>query len=92
MTRGAVAPGERIWSRSRIPEELEHAARTDGATRLGAIWRVILPLAVPGLATTAVLCFLEGWKEFMLALTLPVCSRASSAAATPTGARSWPRA
>jgi ABC-type glycerol-3-phosphate transport system permease component len=52
-----------------IPEELEHAARIDGATRLGAMWRVILPLAAPGLATTAVLCFLEGWKEFMLALT-----------------------
>jgi ABC-type glycerol-3-phosphate transport system permease component len=52
-----------------IPEELEHAARTDGATRLGAMWRVMLPLAAPGLATTAVLCFLEGWKEFMLALT-----------------------
>lgn len=52
-----------------IPEELEHAARIDGATRLGAMWRVMLPLAAPGLATTAVLCFLEGWKEFMLALT-----------------------
>jgi ABC-type glycerol-3-phosphate transport system permease component len=52
-----------------IPDELEHAARTDGATRLGAMSRVILPLAAPGLATTAVLCFLEGWKEFMLALT-----------------------
>ncbi len=52
-----------------IPEELEHAARTDGATRLGAMWRVTLPLAAPGLATTAVLCFLEGWKDFMLALT-----------------------
>jgi ABC-type glycerol-3-phosphate transport system permease component len=52
-----------------IPEELEHAARIDGATRLGAFVRVILPLAAPGLATTAVLCFLEAWKEFMLALT-----------------------
>jgi ABC-type glycerol-3-phosphate transport system permease component len=52
-----------------IPAELEHAARIDGATRLGAMVRVILPLAAPGLATTAVLCFLEGWKEFMLALT-----------------------
>ena len=38
-----------------IPEELEHAARIDGATRLGAMWRVVLPLAAPGLAVTAVL-------------------------------------
>jgi ABC-type glycerol-3-phosphate transport system permease component len=52
-----------------IPEELEHAARIDGATRFGAMVRVVLPLAAPGLATTAVLSFLEGWKEFLLALT-----------------------
>jgi ABC-type glycerol-3-phosphate transport system permease component len=52
-----------------IPEELEHAARIDGATRVGAMIRVVLPLAAPGLATTAVLSFLEGWKEFLLALT-----------------------
>jgi ABC-type glycerol-3-phosphate transport system permease component len=52
-----------------IPEELEHAARIDGATRFGAMVRVVLPLAAPGLATCAVLSFLEGWKEFLLALT-----------------------
>jgi ABC-type glycerol-3-phosphate transport system permease component len=52
-----------------IPEELEHAARIDGATRFGALVRVVLPLAGPGIATTAVLAFLEGWKEFLLALT-----------------------
>ncbi len=52
-----------------IPAELEHAARIDGATRVGAMFRVILPLAAPGLATCAVLCFLEAWKEFLLALT-----------------------
>jgi ABC-type glycerol-3-phosphate transport system permease component len=52
-----------------IPEELEYAARIDGATRFGAMVRVVLPLAAPGLATTAVLSFLEGWKEFLLALT-----------------------
>jgi len=52
-----------------IPEELEHAARIDGATRIGAMVRVILPLAAPGLATCAVLSFLECWKEFLLALT-----------------------
>jgi ABC-type glycerol-3-phosphate transport system permease component len=52
-----------------IPEELEYAARIDGATRFGAMVRVVLPLAAPGLATCAVLSFLEGWKEFLLALT-----------------------
>jgi ABC-type glycerol-3-phosphate transport system permease component len=52
-----------------IPEELEHAAMTDGATRVGAMFRVILPIAGPGLAVTATLSFIAAWNEFMLALT-----------------------
>jgi ABC-type glycerol-3-phosphate transport system permease component len=52
-----------------IPEELEHAAMTDGATRVGAMFRVILPIAGPGLAATATLSFIAAWNEFMLALT-----------------------
>ena len=41
-----------------IPEELEHAAMTDGATRVGAMFRVILPIAAPGLVATATLSFI----------------------------------
>jgi ABC-type glycerol-3-phosphate transport system permease component len=52
-----------------IPEELEHAAMTDGATRVGAMFRVILPIAGPGLVATAALSFIAAWNEFMLALT-----------------------
>jgi ABC-type glycerol-3-phosphate transport system permease component len=52
-----------------IPEELEHAAMTDGATRVGAMFRVILPIAGPGLIATATLSFIAAWNEFMLALT-----------------------
>jgi ABC-type glycerol-3-phosphate transport system permease component len=52
-----------------IPEELEHAAMTDGATRVGAMFRVILPIAGPGLVATATLSFIAAWNEFMLALT-----------------------
>jgi ABC-type glycerol-3-phosphate transport system permease component len=52
-----------------IPEELEHAAMIDGATRVGAMFRVILPIAGPGLAATATLSFIAAWNEFMLALT-----------------------
>jgi multiple sugar transport system permease protein len=37
-----------------LPKELEEAALVDGDSRLGALWRVILPLAAPGLAATAV--------------------------------------
>jgi ABC-type glycerol-3-phosphate transport system permease component len=52
-----------------IPEELEHAAMIDGTTRVGAMVRVVLPLAAPGLMTTAMLSFIAAWHEFMLALT-----------------------
>ncbi|MFY9609416.1 MAG: carbohydrate ABC transporter permease [Blastocatellia bacterium] len=53
-----------------LPRELEEAAMVDGDTRLGALVRVILPLAAPGLAATAVFCLIVSWNEFLLALVL----------------------
>ena len=53
-----------------IPRELEESAYMDGATPFTAFRRVILPLAVPGLATTAILVFISVWNEFLLAVTL----------------------
>jgi multiple sugar transport system permease protein len=53
-----------------IPRELEEAARVDGDSRLGALWRVVLPLVAPGLATTAVFCLIISWNEFLFALVL----------------------
>jgi multiple sugar transport system permease protein len=52
-----------------LPDELYRAARVDGCTPLGAFWRVLLPLAAPGLATTAILVFIFAWNEFLYALT-----------------------
>lgn len=51
-----------------IPRELEAAARVDGCTRVGALWRVILPVARPGLVATGVFAFLLAWDEFFFAL------------------------
>lgn len=51
-----------------LPAELEEAAMVDGCTRLGALWRVALPLARPGLATAAVFAFIQSWNEFIFAL------------------------
>lgn len=51
-----------------IPQELEESALIDGCTRLGALFRVILPLSLPGLFATGLLCFLLSWDEFMYAL------------------------
>jgi len=53
-----------------IPPELDDAARVDGCSRLGVLWRVIVPVAVPGLASTALLAFLLAWDEFLYALIM----------------------
>lgn len=53
-----------------IPRDLEEAARVDGDSRLGALWRVLLPLVAPGLAATAIFCLIISWNEFLFALTL----------------------
>jgi len=52
-----------------IPRDLEEAAMSDGATRFGAMVRVIFPLAGPGLAATAIFSFIAAWNEFLFALT-----------------------
>jgi multiple sugar transport system permease protein len=53
-----------------VPREMEEAARVDGDSRLGALWRVVLPLVAPGLAATAVFCLIISWNEFLFALVL----------------------
>ncbi|MFG3340699.1 carbohydrate ABC transporter permease [Glycomyces sp. NPDC048151] len=53
-----------------VPEELEEAAKMDGASRLGALWRVVLPVVSGGLAVTAIFAFLASWNEFLFALLL----------------------
>lgn len=52
-----------------LPHDLEEAAFMDGATRWQSFTRVILPLAGPGLATTAILTFVYAWNEFLFALS-----------------------
>jgi multiple sugar transport system permease protein len=53
-----------------VPREMEEAARVDGDSRLGALWRVVLPMVAPGLAATAVFCLIVSWNEFLFALVL----------------------
>lgn len=53
-----------------IPAELDEAAQLDGLSRLGVFLRVVVPLAAPGLAATAVLCFILSWNEFLYAFIL----------------------
>lgn len=53
-----------------IPVELEEAAMVDGLNRFGALMRVTIPLAVPGIVTALIFTFISAWNEFLVALTL----------------------
>lgn len=63
-----------------IPVDLEDSARIDGCTRLGALFRVVLPLARSGLVATAVFIGIASWNEYLFALMLT----------TSQGSRTWP--
>ncbi|GAB1642818.1 carbohydrate ABC transporter permease [Krasilnikovia sp. MM14-A1259] len=69
-----------IWTMSaffrQIPWEMEQAAQVDGATAWQAFRKVIVPLAAPGLFTTAILTFFFCWNEFLLAISLTSTDRA----------------
>jgi multiple sugar transport system permease protein len=53
-----------------IPVDLEEAALVDGATRLQSLWRVIVPLALPGMVVALVFSFLTGWNDVLFASVL----------------------
>jgi multiple sugar transport system permease protein len=48
-----------------LPAEYEESARVDGASRLTVLWRIVLPLSAPALATLAALTFLDSWNSFL---------------------------
>ena len=52
-----------------IPRDLEDAAVVDGASRLGALWRVVLPISIPGILTVVIFTFSLAFNEFIYALT-----------------------
>ncbi len=51
-----------------IPKELEECARIDGATRLQAMFKIVIPLAVPGILSAGIFAFTLSWNEFLYAL------------------------
>jgi multiple sugar transport system permease protein len=53
-----------------IPPDLEAAAMVDGCSRVGALFRIVMPLSAPGVFTAAILAFVNAWDEFLLALTM----------------------
>lgn len=51
-----------------IPEDLEEAAQIDGCSRLRSLWKIVMPLSAPGIASTAIFIFVISWNEFFFAL------------------------
>ena len=54
-----------------VPRELDEAAIVDGCTPLGALWRVVLPVMLPGVVATMAYALLLCWTEYPLALAFP---------------------
>lgn len=52
-----------------IPKELEECATVDGATRIQALWHIVMPLTLPGLVSSGLFAFTMSWNEFIYALT-----------------------
>lgn len=52
-----------------IPRDLENAAMIDGCTRMGALFKIVVPLCAPGVFTAGILSFVNAWDEFLLALS-----------------------
>jgi multiple sugar transport system permease protein len=53
-----------------IPVELEDAARIDGCSRAGVLWRLVLPLALPGIVAAFIFGFVNSWNEFLYAAVM----------------------
>ena len=51
-----------------IPYTLEEAAQIDGCSRLMAVWKVIIPMLIPGIVTTAAFAFIGVWNEFLFSM------------------------
>jgi len=53
-----------------LPKELDEAVMIDGGTSIVALWRVLVPIALPGIVATGIYTFMQAWNEFLFALTL----------------------
>jgi len=53
-----------------LPADLEESARVDGCSRLQALWRIVVPLAAPGVFASAILSFIAVWNDFLFGLNL----------------------
>lgn len=64
-----------------LPRELEESAALDGCGPFATFWRICLPLAMPGVASTALLAFVGAWNEYLFAITFTLDETARTAPA-----------
>ena len=69
-----------------VPADLEDAARIDGCSRLGVLWRIYLPLVRPAVATIAIFTFVVSWNEYMFSVVLLADSHLQT---LPVGLAAW---
>lgn len=55
---------------NQIPLSLEESAKMDGATSFQTLFKIVFPLAAPGVFTTAIIVFISAWNEFLLTITI----------------------
>lgn len=65
-----------------LPRELDEAARVDGTTSFGALWRILVPISIPGIVSVGIYTFMIAWNEYLFALTL---TRTDSMRTVPIG-------
>jgi multiple sugar transport system permease protein len=53
-----------------LPKELDEAVKLDGGSSLTALWRVLVPISVPGIVSVGIYTFMLSWNEYLFALTL----------------------
>jgi multiple sugar transport system permease protein len=65
-----------------LPKELDEAVKIDGGSSLTALWRVLVPIAIPGIVSVGIYTFMLAWNEFLFALTL---TKTNSMRTVPVG-------
>ena len=72
-----------------VPSEIDEAAKMDGCSRFGIFAKVVIPISAPGLATSAIFCFMFSWNKFFFALLLTASkaktSRSAFLSSSPSG-------
>ena len=53
-----------------LPRELDEAVKVDGAGTMTALWRILVPISIPGLVSVGIYTFMIAWNEYLFALTL----------------------